>query len=265
MGAEIISLLSIVAVCLFAYMSFWFVVSAIRKRNDVADIAWGLGFVFAAAIAWVTNSKPGPLAGVSLALTTLWGVRLATHIYLRNQGKKEDFRYAQWRKDWGAWFYLRSFLQVFLLQGVLLFTVVLAVVLTVGLPHTLSVSAWALAGIITWLFGFYFETIGDWQLSKFIANKRNKGKIMDQGLWQYTRHPNYFGEVTQWWGLWLVLCATDLSSSVKLLGLISPMTITTLILFVSGVPLLEKRYAKDPAYQKYAQHTNKFFPWSKRS
>lgn len=128
----------------------------------------------------------------------------------------------------------------------------------------MEVSAWTLAGLLTWAFGFYFEAVGDWQLRKFISNPQNKGKIMNQGLWQYTRHPNYFGEVTQWWGIWLILCSTSVAGNYKLLGLLGPVTITLLILFVSGVPLLEKKYADNKDFQKYAKRTNKFFPWSPR-
>ncbi len=243
-------------------MTSWFAVSVVRKRNDLADIAWGLGFVLVAAFAYSQNDQPGNLAKLSLALTVIWGLRLAIHIAMRNRGKNEDYRYAQWRHDWGKFFYIRSYLQVFLLQGLLLLLVVMPVTLTAGLSTRTDLSAWAAAGVITWTFGFYFEAIGDLQLSRFIRNPANKGKLMTSGLWQYTRHPNYFGEVTQWWGLWLILCASTLPTSTKLLGLIGPVTITTLILFVSGVPLLEKKYAKDKAFQKYAAKTNKFFPWS---
>lgn len=264
MNADLQLLLLNAVYTIVVYMIFWFATSLIIKRNDVADTAWGLGFVVVAFSSWLMTNSPGSLALISLILTAIWGLRLAGHITLRNRHKKEDFRYAQWRKDWGKWFYLRSLLQVFLLQGALLLLIALPVILTVGTTHSMSVSSWALAGVLTWVFGFYFEAVGDWQLGRFIKNSNNKGKIMDQGLWQYTRHPNYFGEVTQWWGLWLILCATSLPMSYKLLGLIGPVTITTLILFVSGVPLLEKKYAKNKEYQKYAKRTNRFFPWSHR-
>lgn len=259
------SLLLATAGVIWIYMTVWFVVALIKKRNDLADIAWGLGFVIAALHAYVRNDRPGSLATLSLALTGIWGLRLASHIWLRNRGKTEDYRYAQWRRDWGKWFYLRSYAQVFLLQGLLLCLVVTPVVLTAGLSTKTNLSTWAAAGVITWLFGFYFEAVGDYQLSRFLANPANKGKLMTSGLWQYTRHPNYFGEVSQWWGLWIILCASTLPVSYKLLGLIGPATISTLILFVSGVPLLEKRYAKDKAFQAYAKKTNKFFPWTPKS
>ena len=251
-----------VSVLLVSYMTTWFAVATLRKRNDVADTAWGLGFVLVAWFTLLRNDNPSSLSYLAVALTSIWGLRLAWHVFRRNRGKQEDFRYAQWRKEWGKWFYLRSFAQVFLLQGFLLGLIVIPVALTAGLSNQVSVSSWAAAGLVTWAFGFYFEAVGDAQLKKFISNPKNKGHIMDQGLWQYTRHPNYFGEVTQWWGLWLILCATSLPTSYKLIGLIGPLTITNLILFVSGVPLLEKKYKDNKAFQAYAKRTNKFFPWS---
>lgn len=262
--SEINTLLLTCGLSILVYMTAGFIISILRGRNDIADIAWGLGFVMVAIIASTINDNLGSLAPLSLSLVTIWGLRLAVHIFLRNMNKNEDFRYAKWRHDWGKFFLIRSYLQVFLLQGLLMFLVVLPVIITVGLPHTTDVSAWAAAGILVWVTGFYFEAVGDWQLAKFISDKTNKGKLMDRGLWKYTRHPNYFGEVTQWWGLWIVLCATSLPASYKLLGLVGPVTITTLILFVSGIPLLEKKYAKNAEYQKYAKKTNMFFPWSQK-
>ncbi len=253
---------SLIVLC---YMSIWFVTSVIKKRNDIADIAWGLGFIVVAWSSLLQNTSKSNLSYLSVALTTIWGLRLAIHIHSRNRNKTEDFRYAQWRKDWGKFFYLRSYLQVFIFQGLLLLLVSLPVAFTAGLPNKVSISAWAAAGLVTWAFGFYFESVGDYQLSKFISNKANKGKLMTSGLWQYTRHPNYFGEVIQWWGLWLILTATDLNSGIKFWGLIGPVTITVLILFVSGIPLLEKKYADNPEYKKYAKKTNKFFPWNPKS
>ncbi len=254
------SLLLNIAIILVMYMTGWFFVSVVRRRNDLADIAWGLGFVLVAVVSQLFNSHAGDLSKLSVALTTVWGLRLSTHILLRNRGKNEDFRYAKWRHDWGKYFYLRSYLQVFILQGFLLFLVSLPVILTAGRSYATDLPVWALAGLVTWLTGFFFEAVSDLQLSHFVSNPKNKGKIMTKGLWKYSRHPNYFGEVTQWWGLWLILCATTLPVSYKLLGLIGPVTITTLILFVSGVPLLEKKYAKNADYKKYAAKTSKFLP-----
>lgn len=247
-------------VLLALYMTTWFLMSQIRKRNDLADIAWGLGFVVVAVFGISLNAQLSTASILPVLLTAMWGIRLATHIYLRNKNKSEDFRYAAWRKQWGKWFILRSYLQVFLLQGLLLLLVVQPVLISSSLAKHIMVSSWFVAGANVWLFGFFFEAVGDWQLARFLKKASSNGKIMDQGLWKYTRHPNYFGEVTQWWGLWLMCCATDVSVSLKLIGTIGPLSITTLILFVSGIPLLEKKYAGNKEYQAYAKRTSKFIP-----
>ncbi len=255
-----LSLIGSGALFIFCYMTAWFLWSQLKKRNDVADIAWGLGFI---ATAWWTFAKhrtSQQASIVALILTTLWGLRLAIHIYTRNHGKHEDFRYKQWRDEWGKWFVIRTYLQVFILQGLFMLVVVSPVLYTVGIQNTVIIPAWLWAGILLWGLGFYFETVGDWQLRQFIANPKNKGKIMNQGLWNYTRHPNYFGEVTQWWGVWLVLAATDISTNIKLLGLLGPATISYLIIFVSGIPMLEKKYKDNPDFQAYAKRTSVFFP-----
>lgn len=255
-------------------MTVWFLVAVKTKRVDIADIAWGIGFIVLTTLAISFNTRVQPVNWLIYGLTVAWGLRLAFHIYCRNIGKTEDARYAKWRKDWGSSFLVRSYFQVFLLQGALLILVALPAIFGSRIPARIDISPWLIAGLIVWAFGFYFEVVGDWQLSKFITKQKSKPKttktktasaVMDQGLWKYTRHPNYFGEVTVWWGLWIILASTSVPVNYKLLGLIGPITITILILFVSGVPLLEKRYAKDSAYQKYAKKTNKFFPWNPKS
>ena len=234
-------------------MSFWFVVSVAKKRNDVADIAWGLGFVL---MAWLSFF----ISGFSLkalivdTLVTIWGLRLAWHIYNRNKNKPEDQRYLVWRKTWKN-FYLRSYLQIFLLQGLLLFLICLPVIF-INLAASNDFGYLEIFGLIIWGLGFYFESTGDRQLKEFISDPKNKGKIMDKGLWQYSRHPNYFGEVTQWWGIFLIA----LSIPGSLFTIIGPMTITSLILFVSGVPLLEKKYRGRPDFEEYKKRTSVFIP-----
>ena len=225
----------ILASTLFLYVTIWFIVSLIKKRNDVADIAWGFGFVL---LAWVAEYLSGFTVRSLLVnlLVTLWGTRLALHIHRRNRGKAEDYRYQAWRKEWKH-FVLRSFLQVYMLQGILLYLTGVPVLFINHAPA--SALGWIdLIGLAIWLTGFSFESIGDRQLREFIRHPANKGRIMDKGLWRYSRHPNYFGEVTQWWGIFVV--AQSLPGS--WCTVIGPLTITVLILFVSGVPLLEKKY-----------------------
>jgi len=240
---------------LFAYMSLWFVVSLIKKRNDVADVAWGLGFVLMAGVSFFLSDDLGVRGLLVGILVTVWGLRLAWHIHARNKGKAEGYRYLAWRKEWGKYFYIRSYFQVYLLQGLFLFLIVLPVLLINKNPGG-DIGLLDFLGVAVWLFGFYYEAVGDAQLARFIKNGENKGKLMQSGLWAYTRHPNYFGEVTQWWGLWLIA----LSVPNGWLSIIGPITITFLILKVSGIPMLEKKMAEHPDFAEYKRKTSIFIP-----
>lgn len=245
---------------LFVYMSLWFVVSLIKKRNDVADVAWGLGFVLMAWTSYLLSGTAGVRGLIVCTLVSIWGLRLAWHIQRRHTGKPEDYRYQAWRTEWGKWFYLRSYGQIYLLQGALLFFVVTPVLLI----NSSIASALGLLdafGIVVWLIGFFFESVGDAQLARFIRNPENKGKLMQSGLWAYTRHPNYFGEVTQWWGLWIIALSTPLGW----IGLIGPLTITFLILKVSGIPLLEKKMEENPSFAEYKRRVSVFIPLPPRA
>jgi steroid 5-alpha reductase family enzyme len=243
----------LLALAMVAYACLWFVASVLKKRNDIADIAWGLGFVMMAWLAFYV-SEQHPRAMLVNTLVTVWGLRLAWHIYKRNVGKPEDFRYHQWRMEWKN-FYLRSFLQVFLLQGFFLYLTVLPVLFINREPfsgfHVLDG-----LGVVVWLIGFYFESVGDYQLQQFKNNPSNKGKIIESGLWRYSRHPNYFGEVVQWWGIFLL--AVSLPNSWW--TIIGPITITYLVRYVSGVPMLERKYKGNVQFEAYARRTSVFFP-----
>lgn len=244
------------ALMLFVYMTLWFGISVVKKRNDVADIAWGLGFVLITWISFAVSGSSSIFGIVIGILVTIWGVRLAWHIYARNKGKTEDYRYLAWRKEWGRWFYFRSYVQVYLLQGVLLYFIVFPVVLFNLHPGTTIFGFTEYVGVLIWGIGFFFESVGDAQLVAFMRDPRNKGAIMKSGLWRYTRHPNYFGEVTQWWGIWLI----TLNSLYGWYGIIGPVVITILILRVSGIPMLEKKMEQNPQYVEYKRRTSKFFP-----
>lgn len=243
------------AALLLVYMSLWFVIALLKKRNDVADVAWGLGFVLMAWSSLYLSGGSELRQLLVVALVSAWGLRLAWHIHARNKGKAEDYRYAAWRAAWGRWFYLRSFFQVYVLQGVLLFLVV-SPVLAINRALGPALGLLDLVGLLVWLVGFYFESVGDAELAKFIKNPENKGKLMQSGLWAYTRHPNYFGEVTEWWGIWLIA----LSVSGGAYAIIGPLTITFLILKVSGVPLLEAKMVENPEFAEYKRRTSMFIP-----
>jgi steroid 5-alpha reductase family enzyme len=242
------------------YMSLIFVLALIRKRNDIVDIAWGIGFVI---IAWFNFFiRPGYTLRQLLVsvLITLWGVRLAVYIGQRNRKKKEDFRYAQWRKDWGKYWVIRSFFQIFMLQGFFMLTIAYPVFFLHQRPQ--APLGWLDAlGVAVWLVGFYFEAVGDLQMTCFKENPANKGKIMQKGLWKYTRHPNYFGEVTMWWGIFIIMLSVP--SGWMAVG--SPIVITGLLLGVSGIPLLEKKYKGNAEFEAYARRTSAFIPWPPRS
>jgi steroid 5-alpha reductase family enzyme len=235
--------------------SLWFLVALILRRNDVADVAWGVDFVILALATQFSVAGISIRGIIVLAFVAIWGSRLSLHIGLRNQGKGEDSRYRQWREAWGRHATVRAYFQVFLLQGLL--SVVVLIPVTHILAHPSSDLSWLDAlGAAVWLIGFVFEAVGDFQLVRFKKDPANRGRLINSGLWKYTRHPNYFGEVTLWWGVWLIAC----SGSGGWRTVFGPATITLLILYVSGIPLLEKKYAGSPEFQEYRRRTSAFFP-----
>lgn len=243
-------------ILIFSYFSVFFIVALVIKNNSIVDIGWGIGFVLAA---WYSLVRAGFYSETGMLLTllvTVWGLRLFYHIVKRNWGKPEDFRYAAWRKEWGKWLVPRAFLQIFMLQAFFM-AVIAYPVIAANTSMDAPFSIWAVIGALAWAKGFYFEAVGDWQLKKFIKNPGNKGKIMKDGLWKYTRHPNYFGEATMWWGIFII----GIGSDSGMLGIISPLAITILLVFVSGVPMLEKKYADNEEFQAYKKITSKFIPW----
>lgn len=250
-------------ITVFLFFNLVFALAQIYKNNSFADIAWGMGFIAAAVTAWVSGQLTpevavmNPRSFLLLALITIWGGRLAWHIYLRNLKQPEDFRYAQWRSQWGPNAIWRSYLQVFVLQGVFLLAIAAPFLFALNRQQQPNLNWLDLIGLIVWLIGFGFEAIGDHQLKKFKQNPANKGKILTTGLWQYTRHPNYFGEATLWWGIFLI-CLADGTPWWLIIG---PITITFLIRFVSGVPMLEKKYQGNKEFAAYAKKTNAFIPW----
>jgi len=266
------SIFSLAALIIFVYMSLGFGLSLIKKRNDIIDPMWGAGFAVVALGAYLAGEQ-GVVSLLLTILVLIWAIRLTTRLIKRISHKtEEDFRYKKWREDWmkkgKVYFVLRSFLQIFMLQGVLMFMISLAFIASNMLFQSVSetcfvgtfIADYSLAfltlGIIVWLIGFFFEVVGDSQLSKFIKDPENRGKIMQSGLWKYSRHPNYFGEATLWWGIWLIA----VSAGVPLWTVLSPITITFLLLKVSGVPMLEAQWDDNEEYQAYKKRTSVFLP-----
>ena len=242
------------AVILLIYVTSWFILAIILNRNDIIDIAWGLGYV----VLTVYYLLYYPLSGRSIligVLIAIWGLRLAAYVFLRNLGKSEDFRYLNWRNTWKA-FYLRSYFQIYILQGTLLLIIISPYTMLVYNNSQPDLNWLDLAGTLIWLIGFVFELVGDYQMSLFKKNPSNKGKILSSGLWKYTRHPNYFGEVLLWWGIFII----SLSSPGAVYGIIGPITISVLILFVSGIPMLEEKYKDRKDFMEYKKRTSIFFP-----
>jgi steroid 5-alpha reductase family enzyme len=247
------------ALAVIIYMMILFVIALVRKDNSVADVGWGPGFL----LVWVVTAvlEPGltSLQGLSGCLAAIWGLRLAIHVHLRNRGRGEDFRYARWRRDWGRRFVPRAFLQVFMLQGFFLLLIAAPIVIINRSPAEPRLAP-ALAGMIIWTAGFVLESIADAQKSRFKKDPANRGRIMTDGLWGFSRHPNYFGEAAMWWGIFSI----GLSVPLGWAGVTSPLAITILLRWVSGVPLLESKYRGNPEYQDYARRTNAFVPWFPR-
>lgn len=245
----------IVSLVLLTFVTLLFILSLIIHRNDVADVAWGIGIFLVTLTSYVLRTADSLVLNVLLLLIGLWSVRLSLRIFLRNRKKTEDYRYKKWRDEWGTWFYLRSYVQVYLLQGFLMLVVGYSAVHASTFPSN-TFGILSILGIVLWSCGFIFETVSDYQLDRFVANNPKEGSVLRTGLWKYSRHPNYFGEVTCWWGIWLIIATTPLSY----IALISPLTITFLILKVSGIPMLEKKFKGNEAFEEYKKRTSAFFP-----
>jgi steroid 5-alpha reductase family enzyme len=239
---------------ILVFATIWFLIALYKKRNDVADIAWGIGYIIICIYLFITTGR-WPVLLVLYSLVLVWGLRLSIHIYNRNKNKKEDYRYLAWRQEWGKNFFWRSYLQIFILQGVILLTI-LSPVIHAAASNPVSWSMFTWLGLCCWLIGFYFQATADYQLSVFIKKRKNNNEIIQTGLWKFSRHPNYFGEILMWWGIFII--TLPLSGSVFFI--ISPLTIMLLLVFVSGIPLLEKKYKNNAAYEVYKKRTSMLFP-----
>ncbi len=232
---------------LFAFVVFSFIFSLIKKRKDIADTLWGIGFLIVTWTSFLLNQFSLNSLIVSL-LVSFWAIRLSLHIYKRNKHRTEDFRYEQWKTP------LQVFFQVFLLQGIILFIVALPIIWI----QTHPVDGFSFIPVVIWTVGFFLETVSDYQLAQFKKNESNQNQLLMTGLWGYVRHPNYLGEIIQWWGIWLICAYLPLG----FLFIISPLLITFLIIFVSGVKPLEDRMKKHPDFKKYSEKTPSIAPMS---
>jgi steroid 5-alpha reductase family enzyme len=233
----------------------------ILQNSSIVDIFWGAGFVISNWVyfALTPNGFPGRkwLIGI---LVTIWGLRLSSYILWRNWGQGEDFRYRRWREEAGGQWWWRSFFKVFLLQGLLMW-IICAPLLAAQMGVTPTrLTVFDVIAVLIWAIGFFFEAAGDWQMARFKADPTNRGKVLRTGVWRYTRHPNYFGDATQWWAYYLIGAAAG-----GFWTIFSPILMTTLLLRVSGVALLEKSLKETkPKYRDYIEATSAFIPWFPR-
>ncbi len=240
-----------------AMMLLLWLVSLAKKNASIVDVFWGAGFALIAIISFTLTDGYAARKLLITALAAIWGLRLASYIGWRNAGKVEDFRYQAMRKRNGDRFAVVSLYTVFGLQGVLMWVISLPLQFAQLSREPARLTWLDFLGTGLWLIGLTFEAFGDLQLARFKADSSNKGKVMDRGLWAYTRHPNYFGDALLWWGFFLIALATPRGWWT----VISPMLMTTLLMKVSGVALLEKTLVKTrPEYQNYVRRTSAFFP-----
>ncbi len=241
-----------------AMMTLGWLVSLLCRNVTVVDSLWGLGFVL---ITWIAYALSEGFAGrntLIAVLVSLWGLRLSIHLSARNWGKGEDPRYGEWRRKSGERFWLMSLFKVFLLQAVFLWTISLVLQIGQSAPQPDRFTWLDVLGAAVWAVGFFFEAVADWQLARFKADPANRGKVMDRGMWAYSRHPNYFGEFLIWWGLFLI----TLSATGSWWTVISPLIVTAVLLKMTGIPLTEENTAKTrPGYKDYVKRTSAFFPW----
>lgn len=235
------------------YISLWYVLALRVKRIDIVDSAWGLGFVYVGLMSLLVQPSQGVIQVITLGLVTIWGLRLFTHITARNLKKSEDARYAEYRRKWGNQFKLKAYTNIYLVQGLLIVLVSTPVIAIMNHP-TSEFNALVITGFIVWVAGLLFEIVADHQLRQFLKT-RAKGQIMQNGLWKYSRHPNYFGEITCWWGASIVALGIG-----GWWGFIGAVTITYLIVKASGLPPLEKHYADNKQYQQYKSKTSALIP-----
>jgi len=254
---SMLSIFIIAGAAILGFMTVLWLVSLALRNSSIIDIFWGAGFVFSGWVYYALTLDGSPARKLLLmALVTIWGLRLSFYILYRNWRKPEDYRYQKWREEAGQSWWWRSFIKVFLLQG--FFMWIISVPLLAAQYPALPVSLGLLdyLGAALWGYGFFFEALGDLQLALFKSNPANKGSLLDKGVWRFTRHPNYFGDATQWWGYYLVALSAGGWWSI-----FSPVFMTYLLVKVSGVALLEKslKNAK-PGYEEYVRRTSPFIP-----
>jgi len=245
-------------VVIIGMMTILWLISTFLKNVSIVDLFWGFGFVLSSVVYFILTDGNSPRKILLLILVTVWGSRLSLYLAWRNVGKGEDFRYREFRRQYGEnRYWWISYFQTFLLQGVLMWLISAPLLGAQYLTPQNELTILDFSGIIVWTIGFMFEAGGDWQLARFKANQANKGKVLNTGFWRYTRHPNYFGDAAVWWGFALICISAG-----SYLPVLGSVLMTLLIIKVSGVALLEKTLKSNkPEYIAYVEKTSAFIPW----
>ena len=241
------------AVIVILFTILW-AVSLRQQNSSIADVAWGPGILVIGLTYYFTSDGVTLRAQLTLALLAIWAIRLATHLGIRTRLQGEDFRYVKWRDEYDHW-WLVSYFKVFLLQAVVGWIISLPIYFCIVSLAPASLTMLDYLGVLLFVCGLVFESVGDEQLRRFRADRVNRGKVLDTGLWRYTRHPNYFGEALVWWGFGLIGAATG-----GVPGLVGPAILTYLLINVSGVALLESSLIEKAGYIQYAGRTPPFLP-----
>lgn len=243
---------------IMSMMTILWVISVFIKNVSIVDPFWSIGFLLVGIFYFLKTDGLESRKYILLILLIIWSVRLSVYLGKRNWGEGEDFRYQQFRKDYGEHrYWWLSFFQVFLLQGVLLWLISAPLLAAQYFMPNSSLNMMDYVAIIIWIIGFIFEAGGDYQLARFKSNSINKGRVLQTGLWRYTRHPNYFGDALIWWAYGLFSLAAG-----SYIPLLSSLLMTLLIIKISGVAMLERTLSKTkPQYIEYIEKTSAFFPW----
>jgi len=238
----------------------FFIYAAIFKTDKVTDLSYGLTFIILAIFSLVNSGHYYPYQVLTAIMIGLWGVRLSGYLFIRILKTKRDKRFDGVREDFwkfaGFWF----------LQAISVWVISLPSSYILNLENNSKFNIFMILGLLVWLTGLTIETIADSQKFRFKNDPKNKGLWIDIGIWKYSRHPNYFGEISCWWGIFIY--SLSFQNGASWLTIVGPLFITFLIMFVSGIPTLEKKYKeryKDNAdYQKYKKETSLLIPWFKK-
>lgn len=255
----IFSVLPMSYLAISIYLLSMFIIVQFKKDISIGNFTWGGGVLLLTLLTFFV-SFTGTVSGMTgrkmliTSLISIWAIRLIIYLYIRYK-KGADPRFVKWETSWGRLGFFASFTWIVLLQCILMLIMSFPSVF-VNLQDTGPLHFLDFIGLAVWTIGFFFESVGDYQLHKFMKDSVNSGKIMDRGLWKYTRHPNYFGEIVIWWGIYLIACSTlDGWTTI-----IAPLTITILLVFITGIPLAESVFKNDSAYEDYKRRTNKLIP-----